>query len=78
MSEKMTDGGPAFPRFGMNAWDKPHTADAGMSKREMIAMHVLGGMATSAGFQGLPWGRCSAEAVAAADALLAALRTEDR
>lgn len=72
MGEKLTDAGQAFPDSGQN-YDGSFWSRKGMSKRELIAMHALAGMATSAGYQGLPWDKCAKEAVAAADALLAAL-----
>lgn len=40
----INDGGPAFPKFGMNAWDKPQTISAGMSLRDWFAGQALAGI----------------------------------
>lgn len=73
------DGGPAFPRFGMNSWEKPSTLEAGMSLRAWFAGQALAGILAGGFADTIPHddvnggGDAAFFAVQYADALLAAL-----
>ena len=48
-----------------------HEAEFGLTKREMMAMHVMASIATTVGYQN--YGQMAQDAIAATDALLAEL-----
>lgn len=48
-----------------------HEAEFGLTKREMMAMHMMASIATTVGYQN--YGQMAQDAIAATDALLAEL-----
>jgi len=71
MSEKMEDGGFAFPRPGEHGFKPP---EYGLTKRDWFAGQIAAGMASHSGTQGLSFGPGSIaeRAYEVADAMLAA------
>jgi hypothetical protein len=78
MTDRIEDGGPAYPVVIAKKFDG-RTGVAieqdfyrGMTLRDYFAGQALAGMATSAGFQGAPWDKLAADAYEAANAMLTA------